>query len=333
MRAASRRVLIGAGLVALLTTSFAAPSLGAPGQPPPSVRTDVFIRDVPGDIGTEPDPTTASILSSPDMRSCNTAILCAADQTPVVGGTSYVFVTLHNPGPYGSGVSSGTLIVYYTTIGTAANWPVNWTTIGSAAISVAAGATTVTIPWVGVPGPSHFCLLARWVSGTDPMLAEGTNTQLNAKTNNNVAWHNIAGGGLNWGGNIGFPLAMGQVNNVRTANDLVFTEPAGKFEDAGKVTLDLGPLYAGWVQAGAKGVGVRPIGGTAVEILTPSNARISGLGIDPGPKVVTTLTFTSTRQVTGTYVLDVSQEGPGEPGGPNVPLGGAEYFVTVGSQG
>jgi hypothetical protein len=332
MRAGARRVLLGAGLVALLTTSLATPSLGAPKAPAASGRTDVFIRDVVGDTGIEPDPTTASILSSPDIRSCNTAIMCAADQAPIVGGTSYVFVNLNNPGPYGSGVSSGTLYVYYTTIGTAANWPADWTPIGAVAVTSYPGVTTVTVPWVGVPSAGHFCLLARWVSGTDPMVFEGPNTQLNAKTNNNIAWHNIATGGIFWGGHpVVFPLTIGNVTTTRTLNDLVFTEPAGHFETVGTITLDLGPLYAGWVQGGAKGTGISRTGGTSVILTDPANARISGLAVDPGTKPQTTLTFASTQQVTGQYVLDVSQQGPGVTGGPMVDLGGAEYYVTVSS--
>jgi hypothetical protein len=330
MRAGTRRLLLGAGLVALLTTSLAAPSLGASGGASPATRTDVFIRDVVGDTGIEPDPTTASILSSPDIRSCNSAIMCASDQTPIVGGTSYVFVNLNNPGPYGTGASSGTLYVYYTTIGTAAHWPVDWTPIGSVAVTAAAGVTTVTVPWLSVPAAGHFCLLARWVSGTDPMVFEGTDSQLNAKTNNNVAWHNIASGGIFWGGHpIAFPLTIGNVTTTRTLNDLIFTEPAGHFETVGTITLDLGPLYAGWVQGGAKGTGIERTTGTSVVLVNPANARISGLSVDPNTKPETTLSFAATRQVTGQYVLDVSQEGPDVAGGSPTGLGGAEYYVTV----
>ena len=56
---------------------------------------------------------------------------------------------------------------------------------------VPAGVTTVMIPWTGVPGPGHFCLMARWVSSTDPMVGEGPDIGPNTRNNNNVAWRNV----------------------------------------------------------------------------------------------------------------------------------------------
>ncbi len=335
MRTRARSILVGAGLVALLTTSFAAPSLGAPVGPPPPARTDVFIRDVPGDTGVEPDPTTASVLNSPDIRSCNSPVMCATDQTPVVGGTSYVFVTLNNPGPYGSGAGSGTLYVYYTVLGGAALWPAGWSSIGSVALTVYPGTATVTVPWASVPAAGHFCLLARWVSSTDPMYGETTDSQGNAKNNNNIAWHNIASIRPFPGGTaVEAPFAIGNVTDIRAVNDVVFTEPAGHFEATGAITVDLGSLYAGWVQAGAKGTGIKLAGGTSVLLVNPADARISGLAVDPGPnKPQLNLSFAAGRQATGQAVIDVSQQGPAVDGGPMTNLGGAEYDVTVSSQG
>src|SRR5262249_9018969 len=146
--------------------------------------------------GVEPNPNT-SVWSSPDIKVCQTAIGCASDQPLVVGGTSYVFVNLNNPGPYGSGVGSGTLYVYWTLLGGAAQWSANWTLIGGVGVVAYPGVTSVPVPWINVPddGPAPgapFCLLTRWVSGTDPMVSEGLNTLANAVANNNIAWHNLA---------------------------------------------------------------------------------------------------------------------------------------------
>lgn len=163
------------------------PGVGAGGR---DGRTDVYIKDVAADVGVEPH-LLEPLWISPDIKVCPTAVECATSQNPIVGVTNYVFVKLRNPGPYGSGVGSGVLRVYRTTPGGGATWPTHWTEIGASSVIAAPGVTTVTIPWTGVPGPGHFCLIARWISDSDPMTVEGPSIPINASHNNNIAWRNV----------------------------------------------------------------------------------------------------------------------------------------------
>jgi hypothetical protein len=52
----------------------------------------------------------------------------------------------------------------------------------------------VEVPWANVPiNPNpHYCMVARWVSGTDPMtFTETTDINYNTRQNNNIVWRNM----------------------------------------------------------------------------------------------------------------------------------------------
>ncbi|MEO6085758.1 MAG: VWA domain-containing protein, partial [Umezawaea sp.] len=288
-------------------------------------QTDVFMHDQPSDTGVEANPN-GSVWNSPDIKVCPTTADCPGGQ-PVVGSTSYVHVKLHNPGPYGSGPGLGTLKVYYTAQGGAAVWNPNnggnWTPIGQQSLTVPAGATVVKIPWVNVPGPGHFCLLARWVSATDPMtFAEVSNTVLNAKNNNNIAWKNVDSIRVKPGqvGSVPFTVGNGTEKAIKT--DLVLTSPAKPFVGAGALVIDLGPrLFERWKQGGGQGVGVKQVGETSIQVLEPRESRIAGLLINPGERFETTLEFTGEQR--GEFVQHVVQfDETGD-------IGGVEFQVVV----
>ncbi|WP_026316042.1 vWA domain-containing protein [Actinokineospora enzanensis] len=284
-------------------------------------RTDVFIRDHAADTGVEPHGLNP-IWTSPDIAVCPTTTPCAGTN-PVVGGTSYIHVKLNNPGPNGSGTATGNLMLYYTAQGGAAIWPTHWTHINTAVnVTVPAGTTNVVVPWNGVPGPGHFCLLARWVSATDPMtFAEGPNTLNNTRNNNNIAWRNVDTVRLVPGKPDTRPFTLANPN-PRAVTNLVFTAPEAPF--TGKLVVDLGPeLAARWKESGQRGVGVRPVGETQVQIVDPKQAQIMGLVIDPKERFETKLEFTATDQ--SRAVLRVNQtDEKGED------LGGVEFRVTTG---
>ncbi|QKV72463.1 vWA domain-containing protein [Amycolatopsis sp. Hca4] len=292
-------------------------------------RTDVFIKDAPGDTGVAPhglDP----IWTSPDIKVCATLPPCAAT-TPVVGGTSYVVVTLNNPGPGGSGASTGHVEVSYTAQGGAALWPTDWTLIGSSpTVTVPAGTTEVAVKWPSVPGPGHFCLLARWISATDPMTAPeltGSNTLVNTRNNNNIAWHNVDTVQLTPGKPVTHPFTLGNPAPDRaTRTDLLLTQPGKPFAGGpGKVVIDLGKVLAErWRQSGQKGFGVRQVGETQVEFTGGKQAALQGLLIQPGERLETALTFTATDAAAGTeFVVRVSQSAGDED------LGGVEFRLAT----
>ena len=89
--------------------------------------------------------------------------------------------------------TAGNLEVYFADASTSLSWPTGWTLIGTVSVSGFAAHTTKVVEqaW-SPPGTGHFCLLARWVSASDPMaVAEGTDIEANVRNNNNIVWRNV----------------------------------------------------------------------------------------------------------------------------------------------
>ncbi|WBB75687.1 hypothetical protein O7602_09350 [Micromonospora sp. WMMD1128] len=335
VRRSALAVLTGTALAALLavTTAAAAPVVARPDNAA-AARTDVYIRDVTADVGVQPHSLNP-LWASPDIKVCPTAVECAVSQNPIVGVTNYIFVKLRNPGPYGTGTSGGVLRVYRTTPGGGAVWPMHWTQIGAMNVTAFAGTTTVTIPWTGVPGPGHFCLLARWVSATDPMTFEGPDIGTNTRNNNNIAWRNVDSVRLVAGGPaIVRPFAIGNSLKVETKNDLVFTQPGEPIQRVGgRVVVDLGPtLFERWQAGGKVGTGVREVGKNQVEVVEPAKASLGNLVLKPGERVEFSLTFAAEAASDKEFALDVTQFGPDTSGAERTDLGGVEYLISVGRQ-
>jgi uncharacterized protein YegL len=291
-------------------------------------KTDVFVKDAAGDSGVAPHALNP-IWASPDIKVCASLPPCASIN-PVVGGLNYVVVSLNNPGPYGSGASTGHVEVSYTAQGGAALWPTDWTPVGSSAtVTVAPGTVQVPIAWNAVPGPGHFCLLARWISATDPMTypeLPGSNTLTNTRNNNNIAWRNVDTVKLKPGVPVTHPFTVGNPVADRLTTDLVFTQPGKPFAGGpGKVVVDLGKVLAErWRQSGQKGTGVRPVGETQVEIVDPGQAVLQGLPIEPRERLETAVTFTATDAAAGgEFVFRMAQSDGKED------LGGVEFQLSA----
>ena len=330
VRRAAMVGLTAAALTGLLGASAAAAPFEANSATAAS-RTDVYIKDVTADVGVQPH-SLSPLWASPDIKVCPTAVECAVSQNPIVGVTNYIFVKLRNPGPYGSGVSTGTLQVYRTTPGGGAVWPTHWTPIGAASVIVYPGVTTVTIPWTGVPGPGHFCLLARWVSGTDPMTIEGPDISTNTRYNNNIAWRNVDSVQLSAGQTTPAvrPFAIGNSLTVPTRNDLVFAAAEPLQAIGGRVVVDLGQdLFERWRAGGAAGTGVRPIGRTQVEIVEPTRASLGNLLLNPGERVEFSLLFTAEVASDREIAFTVTQFGPDTSGAQRTDLGGVQYLISA----
>ncbi|MBB5830077.1 hypothetical protein [Micromonospora carbonacea] len=334
-RRSTLAVLTGAALAGLLAVTAAA---AAPGEAPQekaaaAARTDVYIKDVTADTGVQPH-SYSPLWASPDIKVCPTAVECAVSQNPIVGVTNYLFVKLRNNGPYGSGIDNGVLRIYRTTPGGGATWPTHWTQIGAASVTVYPGVTTVTIPWTGVPGPGHFCLLARWVSPTDPMTFEGPSNSVNTLHNNNIAWRNVTSVRLTPGGpRVVRPFAIGNVTALETKNDVVFTQPAEPVRGA-RVFVDLGQtLFERWQATGKVGTGVRQVGQTELEIVDPAKASINGLVLKPGERLEFSLAFSADAALAKGATLNVTQFGPDADGTARADLGGVQYLLENGQEG
>ncbi|MEU1883982.1 hypothetical protein [Micromonospora sp. WMMD987] len=335
IRRSTLAVLTGAALAGLLavTAAGAAPRQAPQERAAAAARTDVYLKDVAADTGIQPH-SYSPLWASPDIKVCPTAVECSVSQNPRVGVTNYLFLKVRNNGPYGSGIDNGVLRVYRTTPGGGATWPTHWTQIGAVSVPVYPGVTTVTIPWTGVPGPGHFCLLARWVSPTDPMTFEGPSTSVNTQYNNNIAWRNVDSVRVVSGGpRVVRPFAIGNVTAVETKNDLVFTQAAAQVQGA-RVFVDLGPtLFERWQATGKVGTGIRQVGKTELEIVEPARASISGLALKPGERLEFSLAFSADTDLARGAALNVTQFGPDADGTERADLGGVQYLLESEQRG
>lgn len=326
-------LITGATTALMLTVSSAtAAPLDRSTDTGTQAAADIFIKDHPSDEGFEPH-SYGPLWESSDIKVCTTAVECPVSQNPIVGQRNYVWVTLRNPGPYANPVTEiGQLRVYRTLAGGGAIWPGGWTEIGWKTVPVAPGVTKVVIPWDNVPGPGHFCLLARWESPNDPMNLEGPDINLNTKYNNNIAWRNVQTVLLVAGGvSPAHPFHIGNTLDRATRNSIVFSEPGLPLRTAGGrvvATLD-GTLYQRWVEGGQAGQGVRDLGRNQIEIVDPGSARLDNLVLYPKERLGMTLNFSATTVVRESMPLRVTQYGPDSSGAERADLGGVRYDVTV----
>jgi len=334
----STLALVTAAAVALLlpvSSATAAALDRSTGSGATAAPVDVFMKDHPSDVGIQPHGLNP-IWASPDIKVCPTAVECSTSQNPIVGQTNYIFIKLRNPGPYGSGgMEQGEIHVYRTTPGGGATWPTHWTEIGWMSVPVYAGVTTVTIPWNGVPGPGHFCLLARWVSPNDPMAFEGPSNSVNTRNNNNIAWRNVDSVALSTSGQTEVrPFAIGNVLREPTRNSVVFSAEGAPLQAAGgRLVVDLGPtLFARWVEGGMAGKGIREAGRNRVEIVEPGQASLDNLMLRGNERLTMRLLFTATNPVDKPIAVLVTQFGPDVDGSDRADLGGVRYDVTVSKQ-
>lgn len=347
-RRSVRAMLLGSALAALLTITSAGAASGAyqsgvseaAGTAAAEVASlnhkDVWMKDHDSDTGIAPH-TIEPIYWSPDIKVCNGPLECATSQNPIVGTTNWVFVNLRYPGPGGGSTpTTGTLHLYRTSPGGGSAWPGGWTLIGTATTSVPVGGTTVRITWNGVPGPGHFCLLARWVSDDDPMAPEGPVTTTNTRNSNNIAWRNVDSVFLQPDGDRDVrPFNIGNALATTTQNDILFTQHGGGAfrEVGGQVVVDLGQeLFDRWRRGGAAGTNVRHVGGTELEILDPARASISNLTLGPREQFSFRIFFSARALSTNRepFLLNVAQFGPDGTNNRRTDLGGVLYQVTVG---
>ncbi|MEV0329159.1 hypothetical protein AB0H63_22335 [Micromonospora echinospora] len=293
---------------------------------------DVYMKDHPSDVGMQPH-SFGPLHESPDIKVCPTAEECATSQNPIVGQRNYIFVTLRNPGPYGTGATeTGRIEVYRSTPGGSAAWRSDWTQIGWMQVPVYAGSTTVTIPWDNVPGPGHFCLATRWVSPNDPMTFEAPEISVSALHNNNIAWRNVDSVELVAGGQAQIrPYSIRNALTWANRNSLVFSQVGAPLNTAGgRLVADLGPtLYQRWLQGGKAGKGIRDVGRNQIEIVEPGQASLDNLMLNANEKLALSLSFTATTVTKEPIAVRVTQFGPNSLGAERADLGGVRYDVKV----
>ncbi|MEV4316832.1 hypothetical protein [Actinocrispum sp. NPDC049592] len=315
-----RRLLLGA-FAAVLTAGLVAgvPAANAIGNP------DVKMRDNSSDTGAE--PSSGPVWSSPDIRVCDTPSYCAADVEVTPGLTYYVFVTLNNTGER---ETSGRLHLYYTEAGGNATWPTDWVAINTpvADTVLAPGVNPpIMIPWT-LPGDwVHFCLLARWVSKTDPMPVEGPSTVTNTSASNNIVWHNVVTHGpFDPGDHFKAPFMIANPGR-KPDRACLLVEPSGErpFIGPGTMLVDIGPaLFERWKAAGGQAKGFKQVGETQFQAVDPRRSLLCGITLNPKDRFALIFDFAGTKDAAGNaFVVNAIQtNAQGED------QGGVEYRLS-----
>jgi hypothetical protein len=156
---------------------------------------DVWMKDTWSDTGQEPDPAQAALpmWESPYIWVQNTQDTQLIHQhehmNPIKDQQNFIYVKIHN----GGAATSGNLEVRVASASVGLTWPADWTLISSVPVASFAAHSTriIEVPWTPTV-EGHHCLIARWVSGSDPMTTpEGSNIEVNVRGNNNIVWHNV----------------------------------------------------------------------------------------------------------------------------------------------
>jgi hypothetical protein len=294
------------------------------------------MKDTWNDSGAEPDPNIAgeSMWKSPYIWVRNTSdpglVSQHVHQNPQSGSPNFVYVKLHN----GGSATSGNLELYFAEASSGLTWPADWTLIGSTAVASFAAGTTriVEIPWTPTTG-GHVCLLARWVSPTDPMThAEGSSIGLNVRNNNNIVWRNV--NVVNLGGDVLHETVQMRVRNVQRiqqAYSLVFRTPEGeRFSLLRDGVVDVvfdGALTRGWRDGGSRSTGTT---GTGERLRMSEGATIEDIVLPGGGSGVVTITFRRTVATPRrTYNVDIVQVGRDPQTRDAQVIGGVSYEIRA----
>jgi hypothetical protein len=161
-------------------------------------RNDVWMKDTWNDTGAEPDPLTAGedMWASPYIWVRNTQDTALTHQhehqNPEYGQTNWVYVKLHNGS---ASPQTGQVDLRFAHAATGILWPVLWTALPPVTVTIPPHSVKVVeVPWTNVPtnADPHYCMIARWDSGSDPMtFPEGPSVTVNTRENNNIVSRNM----------------------------------------------------------------------------------------------------------------------------------------------
>jgi hypothetical protein len=253
----------------------------------------VWMKDTWNDTGREPDAATAgeAMWRSPYIwvRNSQDAGLTHQHQhqNPQFGSTNWIYVKVHNAS---MSPQSGTLQLYYANASTSLTWPSAWTPIGGVPVTAlgAHGTRIVEHQWSSIPSAGHFCLLARWVSPSDPMVsAEGPNIGDNVRANNNLVWRNVNVVDLTTADaaeedSITIQSSAGKDSVIESLRiDWTPDERRPSFLTVGEVSVRLDRvLEEAWKRGGERGRGFeRDRRGLRI---SPSGAQLENLVLPPG---------------------------------------------------
>lgn len=242
---------------------------------------NIWMKDTWNDTGAEPDPATASeyMWISPYIwvRTAQDVSLLHRYQheNPEFGSTNWVYVKLNNGGLS----TTGNLELYYANASISLNWQSDWTLMTSIPMSIAATSSKIAeYQWTSLPGTGHYCLLARWISGSDLMtFAEGIDINYNVRQNNNLAWRNLNIVDLvaDTEDQVEMHYKPTKESIVEIKFDNVF--PNQSFIPLGSVEFSFDEITFKDIQGKAIGTGFQSVGDNRF-VITNSVARIENLG-------------------------------------------------------
>lgn len=302
----------------------------------PLHRTDVWSKDLPADVGLEPDPALAGqpMWQSPDIWVRND-LTPGPHQNPEFGQVNQVHVTVRNR-------STVTAInvpvkVYYANASTGLAWPMDWTLIGTANVaSLAPSATTeITLPW-SPPSTGHFCLLSRLDTPQDPMtFAETTNVEFNTRHNNNIVWKNV--NVIDLIANLAVKARFIFRNQDLTARRarLLFRDASEDVDHTflrrGRVTVVLPEkMVARMEEEGIEPQGFERIDDVTFEMVDPDKAYFE-VTLDGREEFGITIGFTNTGVSTSHILTRITYkiEAVGQDADTDEEIGGVAYLVTA----
>lgn len=269
----------------------------------------LWMKDTPSDPGTEPNATSNLMYVSEDIwvRKTNDGIQVHEDAEFKTTSPNSVYVRIRNAG---AEAGNATLRLYWAKASSGLSWPSPWD--GSVAVPAlmggligsqptgmvpANGETILQFDWFP-PDPAlyssfgadqfHFCLLARIeTSASVPFgmtFPETTDLWNNVKSNNHIAWKNIAVRDTVTGDIALSGILVANYSRKEELTRIAFTIPKSderlplfRYGDLTIILPD--KLYSKWKQTGHKSEGVR-VTGKEFKIISP-NAWIGDFRMKP----------------------------------------------------
>lgn len=298
---------------------------------------DVWMKDRWEDTGLEPDPATAGMemYVSPYIwiRHAQDPTFLAQHEheNPLFGSTNWIYTKLHN----GAGsVQSGNLELYIADASISLTWPGGWSLVATVPANLPANATSILEQsWSSVPNPasgsSHYCMIARWVSATDPMTTpETSDINANVRGNNNIVWRNLNVVDADGDSHVAMNVE-GQRKSKRSR--IVFEDqtkfPRPKFTDTGAVYVSIDEkLLSYWKSGGEKLSGMTRVDGTTFR-LSDSKAYLDEILLPPDYRGLIKVYFEKSPNTTASKYYFAVQHYLLDTGIP-VLLGGVDYEIV-----
>jgi hypothetical protein len=295
---------------------------------------DVWMADSKGDKGVEPNKVSRRFWLSPDIWLRKKEDGIERYQNVEFGQDNYIYVRARNRG---TATANNTTIEVYRSIPSMGNrWPKSWDLVGKTNIATIEPNATkkVAIRWdkKDIPKPGHYCFYVRVLNEDDPMKSlERVDSLANMRNNNGIVSRNFNVVDLLKNVSDEFEVAVHNTKDKPANIDLVFEEEEKLLENDGTgFTVNLGPLYSSWKASGAKGVNVKPAGGTTVQVVkTP--AKITGISMKPAESQTISMKVAASKPMPGkgterTYQFSTQEFVDGEL------VGGVDYAITARAQ-